>query len=94
MQMADARRRHDWNIASSVMALTAEINRDRRRRRKPFKPDDFNPYTASKPVPAQATVEQVATLLGAAFTPSSQSLLASSHSQCPKSEPEPPTSNC
>ena len=94
MQMADARRRHDWNIASSVMALTAEINRDRRRRRKPFKPDDFNPYTAAKPVPAQATVEQVATLLGAAFTPSSPSLLASSHSQCPKSEPDPPTSNC
>ena len=60
MQMADARRQHDWNIASSVMALTAEINRDRKRRRKPFKPDDFNPYTAAKPVPAQATVEQVA----------------------------------
>ena len=45
MQMADANRQHDWNIAISVMALTAEINRDRRRRRKPFKPDDFNPLT-------------------------------------------------
>ncbi|GAA4447068.1 hypothetical protein GCM10023156_08670 [Novipirellula rosea] len=92
MQMADARRRHDWNIASSVMALTAEINRDRRRRRKPFKPDDFNPYTATKPVPARATVRQVASLSGAAFHPSIVSLGPSD--SCPKSEPEPPTSNC
>ncbi|MFG0262178.1 MAG: hypothetical protein ACF788_07295 [Novipirellula sp. JB048] len=67
MQMAEARRQHDWHIASSVMALTAEINRDRRRRRKPFKPDDFNPYTATKSVPVKASVEQVASLLGARF---------------------------
>ncbi len=50
------------------MALTAEINRDRKRRRKPFKPDDFNPYTVTRPVPVKATVEQVAHLLGATFT--------------------------
>ena len=37
VQMAEAKRQHDWNIASSVMALTAEINRDRKRRRKPFR---------------------------------------------------------
>ncbi|QDV85569.1 hypothetical protein TBK1r_45830 [Stieleria magnilauensis] len=69
MQMADARRRHDWNIASSVMALTAEINRDRRRRRKPFKPDDFNPLirVAAKPVPI--TVPQLASLLGRPLNP-------------------------
>jgi len=92
MHMADARRRHDWNIASSVMALTAEINRDRRRRRKPFKPDDFNPYTATKSVPVQATVQQVATLLGATFHPSPVSPETSA--PCPKSEPVPPTSSC
>jgi hypothetical protein len=34
--MAEAKRQHDWNVASSVMALTAEINRDRKRRRKAF----------------------------------------------------------
>ena len=69
MQMADARRRHDWNIASSVMALTAEINRDRRRRRKPFKPDDFNPLirVTAKPVPI--TVPQLASLLGRPLNP-------------------------
>ena len=65
--MADAKRQHDWNIASSVMALTAEINRDRKRRRKPFKPDDFNPYTVKRPVPVRATVEQVAQLLSVTY---------------------------
>ena len=65
------------------MALTAEINRDRKRRRKPFKPDDFNPYTVKRPVPVKATVEQVANLLGATFQPSSCS--ASNFSPCPKS---------
>ncbi len=69
MSMADAKRGHDWNIASSVMALTAEINRDRKRRRKPFKPDDFNPYRVNRPVPVKATVKQVAGLLGAVFVP-------------------------
>lgn len=90
--MAEAKREHDWHIASSVMALTAEINRDRKRRRKPFKPDDFNPYTATKQVPVKATVEQVARLLGAQFQPSPFSLQTSP--TCPKSEPEPPMSNC
>ncbi len=86
--MADAKRQHDWNIASSVMALTAEINRDRKRRRKPFKPDDFNPYTVKRPVPLRATVEQVAQLLGASFQPKVNS------PPCPKFVPEPPMSNC
>ncbi len=86
--MADAKRQHDWNIASSVMALTAEINRDRKRRRKPFKPDDFNPYTVKRAVPVRATVEQVAQLLGASFQPKVNA------TPCPKSVPEPPSSNC
>ena len=90
--MAEAKRQHDWHIASSVMALTAEINRDRKRRRKPFKPDDFNPYTATIQVPVKATVEQVANLLGAEYHPSPVSL--QTPDQCLKSEPEPPTSNC
>lgn len=86
--MADAKRQHDWNIASSVMALTAEINRDRKRRRKPFNPDDFNPYTVKRPVPVRATVEQVAQLLGASFQPKVN------FPPCPKFVPEPPMSNC
>ena len=91
VQMAEAKRQHDWNIASSVMALMAEINRDRKRRRKPFKPDDFNPYTVKRQLPVKTTVEQVASLLGATFHPSDTFVETS---PCPKSEPEPPTSNC
>ncbi len=48
--MAEAKRQHDWNVASTIMALMAEMNRDRKRRRKPFKPDDFNPYADKKPM--------------------------------------------
>jgi hypothetical protein len=43
----------------------AEMNRDRKGHRKPFRPDDFNPYVTTKPAPAKASVEQVAGLLGA-----------------------------
>ncbi len=50
--MAEAKRQHDWNVASTIMALMAEMNRDRKRRRKPFKPDDFNPYADKKPIVA------------------------------------------
>ncbi len=51
------------------MALMAEMNRDRKRRRKPFKPDDFNPYAEQKPIVARGTVEQAAAMLGANFQP-------------------------
>ena len=69
MQMAEAKRKHDWNIASSVMALTAEINRDRKRRRKPFKPEDFNPLTRVTAKPVPVTVTQLASLLGRPLNP-------------------------
>jgi hypothetical protein len=66
--MAEAKREHDWNVASTIMALLAEMNRDRKRRRKPYRPDDFNPYADQKPIVAKATVEQAANMLGAAYT--------------------------
>ncbi len=65
--MAEARRQHDWNVASTIMALMAEMNRDRKRRRKPFKPDDFNPYADQKPIVARGTAEQAASMFGANF---------------------------
>ena len=39
--MAEARQRHDWSIASSVMALLASVHRDPKKRRA-FKPSDFD----------------------------------------------------
>lgn len=66
--MADARRQHDWQLASTLVWITAEVNRDRKRRRKPFKPDDFNPCVTTKTTQAKVSVEQAASLLGAHFT--------------------------
>lgn len=92
--MVEAKRQHDWNVASMIMALMAEMNRDRNRRRKPFKPDDFNPYADRKPIVAKGTVEQAASMLGAAYTRNTQaSPLKSQASSCPKSELEEPTSS-
>ncbi len=74
------------------MALMAEMNRDRKRRRKPFKPDDFNPYA-----------EQSRSLLKARLNKQHPcwELLNEKHSSLtpqvsshyPKSEPEEPTSS-
>jgi hypothetical protein len=41
--MAEARRRHDWLVASHIMALVANCNRDPQRRRRPFDIVDFLP---------------------------------------------------
>ena len=85
--MTNAKRQHDWNVASAIMALMAEMNRDRKRHRKPYKPNDFNPYADSKPVIAMGTVEQAAGMLGASYRPRTQEL------PCLKSKPEEPTSS-
>lgn len=45
--MAEGRGRAAWDIASSVMALIANVNRDPRRTRA-FRPRDFNPYEARR----------------------------------------------
>jgi hypothetical protein len=37
--MAKSKQMRHWNIASSMMALAAEINRDRRRRLRLFRPE-------------------------------------------------------
>jgi hypothetical protein len=41
--MADGRARFEWGIASSQMALMANLQRDPKRG-QPFKPADFNPF--------------------------------------------------
>lgn len=43
--MAEGRSRAEWGHTSSVLALLANCHRDPKRRRKPFTPSDFNPYT-------------------------------------------------
>ncbi len=41
--MLDGKQRHDWSIASAVMALVANINRDPKRSRR-LNPSDFDPF--------------------------------------------------
>lgn len=41
--MLDGKQRHDWSIASAVMAIVANINRDPKRSRR-LNPSDFDPF--------------------------------------------------
>lgn len=43
--MAEARGRDAWAHTSAVMTLIANVNRDPKKTR-PFKPSDFDPYSA------------------------------------------------
>jgi hypothetical protein len=40
---ANARLRAEWDQTATLCWLLAEINRDRKKRRKPFEVDDFHP---------------------------------------------------
>jgi len=59
MTMAEARQRHDWSMASSVMALLASVHRDPKKRRA-FKPSDFDPFArkadSGQPIPVDVRV--------------------------------------
>lgn len=46
--MAEGRAKFEWGIASSQMALFANLNRDPKRG-KSLKPSDFNPFTPEPP---------------------------------------------
>jgi hypothetical protein len=48
--MSEGRQRHDWSIASAVMAVLANIHRDPKRSR-PLKPADFDPFVQPQRVP-------------------------------------------
>jgi hypothetical protein len=41
--MAEGRGRAEWGRTASIMALMANVNRDPRKRRRPFEPDYFIP---------------------------------------------------
>ena len=46
--MAEAKAKFEWGIASSVMSLLANLNRDPKKG-KPLKPSDFNPFAPAPP---------------------------------------------
>ena len=53
--MAEGRSRAAWNHTGSMMALLANINRDPKRRSKPYRPEEFSPHAVPrvKPVPVK-----------------------------------------
>ena len=48
--MAESRGRFAWGIASSVMALMVNLQRDPRKG-QPVRPSDFNPFAPKSPKP-------------------------------------------
>ena len=56
MAMLDGKQRHDWSIASAVMAVMANLQRDPRRSRR-LHPSDFDPFAKrARPIKADITV--------------------------------------
>jgi hypothetical protein len=51
--MAEARSRERWAHTSALMALTANIHRDHRKKPSPYKPVDFNPYHRRRELPVR-----------------------------------------
>lgn len=54
--MLDGRQRHEWSIASSIMAVIANTNRDPKRSRL-LKASDFDPFAKhARPVKVDVSV--------------------------------------
>lgn len=47
--MVDAKSEYDWQHTSHLLWMQAELNRDRKRTPKAYKPDDFMPRVKRKP---------------------------------------------
>ena len=45
--MAQGRVRSEWNQTSCILALIANVNRDRKKRSRPFDPREFHPMENS-----------------------------------------------
>lgn len=46
--MAEGRERANWQHTSAILAFMAEPHRDRKKRSRPFRPADFNPYCSGR----------------------------------------------
>jgi len=68
--MAEARGREGWAHTSAILALIANVNRDPKKTR-PFKPSDFDPYSAKDRRDEAIEVKDMAVLRDA-FTPKSE----------------------
>jgi hypothetical protein len=48
MAMQRGRMEMEWGQTAALLAMTANANRDPKKRPQPFMPDDFNPMAARK----------------------------------------------
>lgn len=67
--MTESRRQHDWSQTSCILALTAEMNRNTKKKSTPFKPDDFNPMAKGN---KGGDIEADITILRDLFVPQSK----------------------
>ena len=54
--------RRMWNHTSSVLAMVANVNRDRKRQSKPYIPADFNPYETENTGHRELTEQDIQTI--------------------------------
>ncbi len=62
--MAEARSKERWSHTSALLALEANIHRDRKRKPTPYRPSDFNPHRQR---PGPATVRAPVSVLKTVF---------------------------
>lgn len=46
--MAEARGKAEWSQTSAMLAMTANVNRDPKKKRRPYTAEDFNPYAQGR----------------------------------------------
>lgn len=64
--MARSKQKHDWTLASEVLAGIYNTVRDPKKRRKPFIGNNFNPTIPKKTATQTITVAQWRDMAGAA----------------------------
>jgi len=57
--MAESRTREAWDHTANLLAMMAEINRDRKKRRRPFRPDEFGPFARGRKHRKRVSVDEL-----------------------------------
>lgn len=65
--MADAKMRQQWDHTSAVIATIYEVNRNSKKRSRPFKPYEFHPWYARKRIGYSLNDEKTWGFLETAF---------------------------
>ncbi len=65
MLLAEAKSKAEWSHTAALLAMTANVNRDSKKRPQPYTSDDFNPHArrAKQKVFTKANVQALKALL-------------------------------